>query len=109
VSDYIKSRGEATVARRYLRGPQKPNAGGGGRSERRLSATQIGASYTFAGADGGRGLFFEAPRPDKPLAESFRRAGRCFGRSGAPPREIGDRVQETAAPRGLLRPNSLTA
>ena len=85
-----QKQGRATVERHYLRGPQKPNAGGGGRSERRLSAPQIGAGYTFTGADGWRRLIFRGlqDRTNR-LAESFRRGRRSFGRCGAPRSRIG--------------------
>ncbi len=87
-----QKQGRATVERRYLRGPQKPNAGGGGRSERRLSATQIGASYTFAGADGGRWFVFKATSQ-----KASEVAADVPGEVARRPRETGDRVQETAS------------
>jgi len=68
---------------------REPNAGGGGRSERRLSAPQIGAGYTFTGAGWLARLFSRAPRQENRLAESFRRGRRSFGRCGVPRSRIG--------------------
>lgn len=80
VSDYIKSRGERLLKRRYCRRPQESDAGRGGRSKRRISTAAAGANYTLAGADGGRGPVLRRLQDRADCkAEGIRSSVRPFG------------------------------